>query len=870
MLTAPSVAVVNGVTVWGDDTDFFRFYLTGSHPRIRLDEAGDPIFLLVQYAISDDDRRADPALPDGAGYVNFDVSFEVTDDELEAVRTEMQARVDAEWERRRNGTPEERNSRGVKGTTEPPNVEFAQPDYSRGGVNMYAPQSELLVDKQVAQGEPDLMAGNIAVFSMDLTAAGSEFMHQTLTAGTGSDLTPIQIGYKLFFPARIPPVHIEVTAESERIYEETRKFMDGEGVDKCTTYDFQQSDINTALAEVSGLIDVKIDPGSANVSDEVLDELRQYALDMMQQLIENNFFTEDPALGYYPGLDDELPEDLLDEERRNQHRNGNSKKYLKKSFDKTTMDLRLNLQQSSVVELQINPQSTLQTFFEGLPPSEIKRFVRRLRLDNDLFKNLNLSTRVFADFVGTDLEAVEVELEYRGTDFDGSNRVHNMTLVFTDTAPQLWSPSLIGSERTVRYRYRSKLTGGEFGPFSEAGSIESSSLNIAIPTPGRLERKIVVGALDFDALKLHSVQVDLIYEDDALGVTPVNETVILTKAHPEAVLSREIGAAVRNPVRFRRRFAFQSGEIMEDETLQESASATIFIDQPFGALMEVRLLPVGRGWGEVVQVTIELFYKDPDNDVDITEVAVLKSHQDLRVWTVRLRDPDKTDFTYRVNISYSNGDHEEGTLQSDSGSGVVPISVREPRTTTVAVIPNRLDFDAAPICEVVLDHAASGTRDTLTFQKTERQDWIVPIRPNEPLSYTARVTHFPDDRDPVVIDIPDESDTALVLPPYKAPEAGTIEIRIMPSLIDFEKTPVVVVDLLYEDDANDFSTAHSIGFEAGATTQMWSIPAKDVARRLYQMTLTYFVAPDNQPVVKEPQFLTKSLIVVPPFVADVE
>ncbi len=105
--------------------------------------------------------------------------------------------------------------------------------------------------------------------------------------------------------------------------------MDGTGTDHCTTYDFQQTDMDTSLADISGLIDVKIDPGSASVDDEVMQELRQYALDMMQQMIESNFFTDDPADGYYPGLDDEIPEEFLEEKRKGQRRNGNSKKYLK-------------------------------------------------------------------------------------------------------------------------------------------------------------------------------------------------------------------------------------------------------------------------------------------------------------------------------------------------------------------------------------------------------------------------------------------------------------------------------------------------------------------------------------------------------------
>jgi len=864
MLTAPSVANVNGVTVWGDDTDFFKFYLTSAHPRVRVNEQNDPIFLLVQYAISDDDRESDPTLPDGAGYMNFDVTFAVTPDEEEAAREEMQTRVDAEWNRRRNGTAAEKNSRGVKGTTEAPQVEFGSPTYTQGTVNMFAPQSELLVEKQVAQGVPDLMSGNVGVFSMDLTEAGSEFMHQTLTEGAGSDLVPIQIAYMLQFWARLPPVDIWVTADSSRIYEQTRKFMDGSGVDHCTTYDFQQSDINTSLADISGLIDVKIDPGSASVDDEVMQELRQYALDMMQQMIENNFFTEDPALGYYPGVEDELPTDLLKDERRRQRRGGNSKKYLKKTYDKTEMHLELHLQQHAVVEWRINPQSTLETFFSGRPPSEIARFVRRIRLDNPLFKNLDLTARVFGEFVTTNLEAVEVEFTYTGIDFNGDRKTHSTTMVFTDDTQQLWSPSLIGNEREVKYRYRAKVTGRDFGPFSDTLTTSSNAVNISVATPGTVSRDLAAGALNFDALRLRSVEVVLRYEDTEQGVGLKEGAVLLTKAQPTGSFSTEIGVDARKPVNYRRRFAFESGDIIEDEDFTESHSQTIFINQPFESVMEVSLLPVGRGWSEVVQVTIELFYRDEDSAFEDNEVVTLKTIEDFRVWTVRLRDPTKTSFTYRVNASYKNGDHEESELFADTGSGVVPISVREPKTTNVVIVPNRLDFAAAPLCEVVLTHPASGTTKALTFTALERQNWTLPVRPGEPLTYEATVTHFPPDRDPVVIGPIIENDEALILPPYLAPEPGTLEIRIMPTLIDFTKTPLVTIDLLYEDEANDFTAADTLGFDKDSDTQTWSINVKDINRRLFRMKTTYFVAPGNTPTEMEPVFLTKNLVVIAP------
>ena len=108
MLTAPAITSVDGVTVWGDDTDFFKCYLTSAHPRLRLDEDGEPIFLLVQYAIADQDRLANPSPARRRRLHELRrLASRSRPEEEEAARAEMQPQVDAEWERRRNGTEEE-------------------------------------------------------------------------------------------------------------------------------------------------------------------------------------------------------------------------------------------------------------------------------------------------------------------------------------------------------------------------------------------------------------------------------------------------------------------------------------------------------------------------------------------------------------------------------------------------------------------------------------------------------------------------------------------------------------------------------------------------------------------------------------------
>ncbi|MXO90843.1 hypothetical protein [Pontixanthobacter aquaemixtae] len=867
MLTAPAVAEVDGVTIWADDTDFFRFYLTSANPRVRLDDNGDPVFLLVQYDMSEEDRAADPTLPSGGGFMNFDVTFSITDEEETAARDLMQPRVDAEWERLRNGTAEEKNKRGVKGTSEAPQVEFASPTYTQGTVEMFAPQSDLLVDAQVAQGEPDLLAGNTAVFSIDLSAAGSQFMSETLTGGDGSDLTPIQVAYHLNFMARLPPVDIVVLANTQRIYEQTRKYMDGEGRDACSTYDFKNSDINTSTAELSGMIEVKIDPGSSHVTDEVMEELRQYALDMMQSQIESSFFTDDPQDAYFSQFPDGAPPEFLEEESNRNRNNKNSKKYLKKVSDTSTIDLTLNLQQHSVVEWKINPQSTLQTFFAGMPPAQIERFVRQVRTGSPFFQSLNLGVRVFGEFDDSDLEAVEVQLRYTGFDFNGENLSKEKVLTFTDNSSQTWNPDLIGAEREVQYRRRIKTAGREFGPFSSWERTKANAINISVAKPGRVQRSIAQGLLDFESLDLSAAEVTLRYQDGELGVDPVEEVVVLNPATPTATFDHQIGVEARKPVLYRTKYKFKNNDIIEDEAFRESTSNLILIDHPFESTLAVQLLPVGVGWSEVVQTQVALSYDDEDSNFHAHDVVTLKTNQDTREWLVRLRDPEMTTYRYEVITSYKDGDHDSSGELTSSGSGILPIEVREPRTTKVVIVPSRINFEATPSCEVVVTHEASGTVESFFIDSSKTREWTVPVRPSDPLSYSAVVTfHTPDGED-IVFDPIHGEDNALVLPRYNPPEPGTIHYQIMPTLIDFAKTPLVVVELLYEDEANGVRHENSFAFSASTQNMDWEIHVEDKNRRLLRQVTRHFVAPDNIPHEAEPAFQTSNLLVLKPFVA---
>jgi hypothetical protein len=414
MLQAPALTTINGVTIFDDDVFFYKFYPIAAAPGIRLDENGRPIFLLIKYALSDEDRLANPTLPAGGGYLNFDIQFDVAEADLTEIRKQLQPLVDTRWQQLKNGTPAEQERPGVADTTEPPKVEFGTPTWTGGKVKMYAPQATELVDARVAEAEPSLLAGNIAVFNMDLSPAGATFMQRTLVepTGEGIDLTPIQVAYDLKFWARLPSARIHIKVDSKKIHNYIDQLYQGFGWYYYYPYNFRDFDATYDSMMMTGAIDVQIDNGSGALSEEVIEELRSYSLDLVKQMIQSKFFGDTSPT---PPAGEERPSDR-------ENRYYYNERYFKQDYSAAEMEIEFNLEQRSVVEWMIHPQATLETFFHGMSPDEIKQFVRLIDLEDDFFANLQLEVRAFTDYEDPVVSHVEVQVEYKGTDENGQER----------------------------------------------------------------------------------------------------------------------------------------------------------------------------------------------------------------------------------------------------------------------------------------------------------------------------------------------------------------------------------------------------------------------------------------------------------------
>jgi hypothetical protein len=836
MLSVPARTSVGDLTIYADDTDFWRFYAIPLTPRVRADADGDPVFLLLTYALSDEERREHPELPTGGGYLSFDTVFEATGPSLAAARAELQPQVDAEWDRLRNGSEQDRARPGVAGTNQPPRLEFSTPTWTAGSVKLDAPQTDRLVSARVAAGEPSLLAGNVASFNLDLTTQGAQLMEDSLT-GDPDQATPLQVAYDLSFWARLPPARIHMEVDSERMHEYVRKQVISRGFDLgwCTTYDYDHSDITEESLVLSGAVTVQIDTGSGSLPDDVIAELRGYAFDTLKQIVQSTFFQ--PAPQQAPP---ELPAPGTLSPAIYHFRPWDDPVLMVRDFDKQTMSVSLDLEQSSVVAWPIHPRATL-TGLVGDDPAERRRYVKRVALDDPFFADLRVEVEVHTDFGAVD--HVEVQLEHSGTDSDGAPRLERTTLTFTGPASQVWSIPLFGDGPTYRSRHRVVLASGQAGPFTEWETSTSRRLVISLESPGVVQADVLAGNVDFERL-VASVQVTFAYEDTAHGVPRDERTVVLTRQSPNGTYRRPIGVPKQAPLRYRVRFDLLTGDVIEDEEWRTVAGAQVVVNQPAESVLRVSLLPSGNGWAGVIAVMVDLRHEDPDGRV-VTDTIGLRSLDEFQTWQVYLKDKTARAYRYRWTASFVNGDLVKQDWTDNPGDPVLPVTL-ERSGVDVLVVPDALDFLASPLTEVTLrwlggtPGGAAPPRTTLLFRERVPQTWHVEVPHASPVALAWTATHFPVDRDPVVLAERTENDPVVVLPAYRPAVPGLLEVRIIGTLVNYTETPIVAVDLAYDDDENGVHATHSVTLDTDNRATGWAQPIKDARAVGFRYRITWF------------------------------
>lgn len=839
MLRIPSFTRIgDDLTAYQDDSIWTRFYLVPSIPTIRRDENGRPIFLLTIFHTSDQSREGVPGAPRGGGYLNFDVQFAVGDAAREAAARELQRWVDDEYARRRidplySSLPE------YSGTV-PPKIEVTDPLLSGGTVAMHTTQSTLLITDRVAEAPASLVSGSTAAFNMDLTENGAGFMHELFVDSAGSgriDLTPVQVLYNLKMWARLPPITITVTGDSERVHTTLLKVSETNRDNPCTPAEvetYRENGTNSSTLKETGMVVVKIDKGDATVPDEVLQPLQQYAMDLFDEMVAERFLVpaeaDDDALGFDagdPGLSSRRP--------------GwagfrpTSRYKVRETVNLSTMHLEVKLERSQVVEWPTGGQATLQTFFAGASREDLKRHVVELTADD--FDTLGVTVRAFVDFDKGPIQAVEVQTEYSSTNDSGQTIMVPGAFTFRsgEVAPAKFDATVVGGKREYRYRTRVTYDDGQQSDYTRWEVTTTRGLNVTVADPGRLALEVSGASLNWDVVR--GVKVALVYDDPADSGAHSEKTYELTKLNPVRTWEQRFNKQLAGAITATLTYSLSDDKVVEGGRHPVALTDSLFIVPPPQVdVLNVSLVPSGN-WSDVAQAVVSMKYDAGDGRV-YDRMFRFKGLDEIAEWTVLLRDASRRTFQYQTVVAYKSGGDERSEWITKTGDQAILIDVKGLPKLRVNVMSNLVDFARTPVVKVSLMHGAE--RKTISWTSPGLSTVEFPASANGRTEYTYEITWIPATGDPMSSGLQRTADTELFIPRARLPTVGKLEVIVRGFAIDFAATPFVDVALHWTD--GDREESKTLTLSKDTPNAVWSVDIGDRTQRKYKYAVTYNLA----------------------------
>lgn len=846
MLRIPSVDKIGDLVIYQDDAVWNRFYLVPSVPRIRRDAEGRPVFLLAIFHTSDQHREETPGTPRGGGFMNFDVQFDVDEAEGNAARERLQAWVADEYARRR-ADPQYASLPEYAGS-EAPAVEITDPLLSGGTVKMHTTQSELLVSERLAEAPASLVTGSTAVFNLDLTETGSGFMKKLFLDEEGAgriDLSPVQVAYDLRMWARLPPISITVSGESERIHKTMQTLSQQHGDNWCTPAEietFRETAVNSSTLRETGAVEVKIDKGDAMVGDDVVQALQDYALDLFDTMIAERFLV--------PADTDTQPLEFEDDGTQGRtpagalrRRNWRSRAWgttvgrykVRESLNEATMKLEIKIDRSQVVEWPTGGQGTLQTFFADATAQELKRHVVELTADD--FNTLALTVRSHVNFETQPVQAIEVQVEYSGTDDGGETRTTSGGHTFTaaDSKPWRFDPTLLDGKRDYRSRYKVIYDDGNQGDYTPWEVSNSRELNIAVADPGRLALEVSAASLNWDVLR--GIRADLSYTDAADAAAGLGRSFELTKINPTRKWEQPFNKPLRGEVSAKVTYFLADDKVVEGKTKTFPATDTLYlVPPPQVDVLNVTLVPSGQ-WGDVAQAVVQMKYDAGDGTV-FDRVFRFTSMEQQAEWAVLLRDGSRRDFAYRTVVAYKGGGKDESAWTNASGDQALAIDVKGVPKLKVNVLSNLVDFARTPAVQITLMYGDQ--RKTLAFTDKQAQSWEVPLAADGQRDFTYEIVWHPASGDSVSSGVKRTADTELFLPRAQLATVGKLEVMVRGFAVNFAVTPFVDVALEWRDD--DLEERKTLTLSKEQPNATWSVEIGDRTQRRYRYAITYNLA----------------------------
>ncbi|HEX2704549.1 MAG TPA: hypothetical protein VHM65_02230, partial [Candidatus Lustribacter sp.] len=698
------------VTVYRDDEDAYRFYVMPSTPRIARDDSGELLLQLMIYA-----RNVDTLPPDQLeaqrGWIAASVELRLTPEEEDKVRAYLKELINAGnhlW-----------FARFFRLRLDPAEPKITlPPEWLSGDVALSIPTPG--GTSTVSTSKPSLISTNVATLAGDLSQDSSELLRQAVLKGG----LPMAVNYTdLTFVARIPSITVRIHGDRSAFlretierYQITHTIVHREEVDlgliSWTTEWWQQWTTNHTsvdqFQQITQSITLEVEDSDFRTEPEyvaIRAKFEAMALEIFTASVVPSIMADvskafdaartaaagDPAKPAPPCSVQTLVSTISG------------------SVDMT-------LSKSAVVQLKKNPNGALA---RDLTPEQITKAVTYIDLSDPYFRELFLHVHANVNFATDPVFGLKVNVEYEQQD-------EQMTRVVKGAKSMLFtSADQVQTFRQILARGADGATKDEYRYWSEIIYKETGQ-TIRVPATGTLPGKgnelvisyrslgfvKVLATLGPQPAEVASVKVSFSYPRSAAATA--TQSFELTTANPTATYFTYAGhPGEPEPYTYTLTYVLTDGQQM-DVPPATSRGATLAVGSPFESRVSATFV-AQADFTVVDKIILDATYSDPANDLTLNHHAELAGNGASDAWSVALRNPALTGFTYSTLVLYKNGSSEQRGPTSATLGTTVPVGVGATAALEVMLVPNLDATRPTAVVQMTYDDPAAGVHQAQNY-----------------------------------------------------------------------------------------------------------------------------------------------------------
>jgi len=704
MLKIDTSQQIGTVSIYGDDTKDFVFYLLPQGPRFRTDENGRPIFKYLKYR----ELRQEGADFFG-GLITFDACLAVPDQTLVQVKAALQQQVNAIY---------------VQRGAQAPQVQVGPPVWTQGTVTLSIEgANNQLVQKVNGAGVPSLYGDNVASFWVELTKEGATIFEQAMQGQGGF----VAAFYKMKAWAKLPPISGFADWHADKFYSFSQTINTDDNFWSEDSYEENISEWSISHDISVVHLDMVAIPGMAPEKQQALeDELRANLNKQLQEGVQRNLLKEIQKTD--PDTKSLREDDDIED--------------IKRTVSNTEIaSVHIEFSETHTIEWPFNPQGTLPniTTMTG-PDGPIKwaDYAREVDLNDPFFRTLEVRLQVNADFANLPIANVTAKLSYAL----GDKKVESFTFVNSDTVAR-FRTFIVGDNRKFKYIYTVNYRGhGE--PFvSKEVETDETQLTINVDDLGIWVVDVAPGDINFAQVKQAQVTVRL---DDA--ATPIERQFTMTEnAHDFKI--REVTMRPRHtPFKFMVKYFMADGKEFSSGW-QDHDSPQLYINDPFVAMHTVSLRAVGDLTTKIASIDVDLTYKDDANGYVQKKTMALSGTSPFFDWTFPVLNETAGKVVFSATINHADGTSED-IPETVADRPTIRVGEIVQARLEVAVLPDLLDFTEIKLVQVSLSYtdeanAITQHKDMILKAGATSITWTVDLKNKSKTDYIWSARFFLND-----------------------------------------------------------------------------------------------------------------------------